>query len=189
MVFALRTRNCEFDTGRFIPWVASGDVDITPVIACSGFFSSRFGGAGTGTVFQDGVAYPQRSFQILFRVGASGGLATSPLVGTLDFFNAPPFGQLWQWEHQRVRDSSGEFLPTPEPQPQGVLLRRYTFTIPAAGIPNVDGATPVACLPVDLDAGLSPLNTRRYRLSFSKPVPGGADLLLDAVYVIERTVA
>lgn len=186
MVFKLRTRNSEFETGTFIPWVASGDATVSDDIACSGFWTARLG-PGTGYILQDGVAYPNRSFEIQFRVGAVGGLATSPLVVTLDFYDEPGFGQFFQWEQQRER-SGGAYLPLPEPQPKGRLLRRFSFTVPAADIPTVGGATPVGCLKFDLDAGLSPNNTRRFRLTFSKPVAGGADLIVDAIHVIERTV-
>ena len=88
MVFKLRTRNAEFETGTFIPWVASGDATVSDDVACSGFWTARLG-PGTGYIQQDGVAYPNRSFEIEFRVGAVGGMATSPLVVTLDFYDQP----------------------------------------------------------------------------------------------------
>jgi len=186
MVFKLRTRNAEFETGTFIPWVASGDATTSDDVACSGFWTARLG-PGTGYILQDGVAYPNRSFEIQFRVGAVGGMATSPLVVTLDFYDEPGFGQFFQWEQQRQK-SGGAFLPVPEPQPKGRLLRRFSLTIPAADIPTVGGATPVGCLQMIVDAGLSPNNTRRFRLTFTKPNPNGADLIVDAIHLIERTV-
>ncbi len=187
MVFKLHTRNAEFETGTFIPWVASGAATVSDDVACSGFWTARLG-PGTGFIQQDGVAYPNRRFEIQFRVGAVGGMATSPLVVTLDFYDEPQFGQFFQWEQQRAQ-SGGAFLPLPEPQPKGRLLRRFSFTISPGSIPTVDGATPMPCAQVNLDAGLSPNNTSRFRLTFTKPMAGGADLIVDAIHLIERTIS
>ena len=123
MVFKLRTRNAEFETGTFIPWVASGDATVSDDVACSGFWTARLG-PGTGYIQQDGVAYPNRSFEVQFRVGAVGGMATSPLVMTLDFYDQPQFGRLFQWEQQRERLG-------------GAYLRRTTaFSSPSPAAPT-----------------------------------------------------
>lgn len=155
MVFKLRTQNPDFESGQLPPWIASGNVQVTPG-ACSGFYSAHFAGAGTGAVEQSTTGYPNRTYRLLFEVGAVGGLATAPLVSTVEF-----------------RSNVGK------------LLRSLIFTVPAADIPNVAGATPVGCLAFDLNLSESPLNTREVRLIFQKSTPGGADLILDAVYLIE----
>lgn len=159
MVNVLRTRNAEFETGSFPPWVATGDVIVTDDVACSGFHSALFEGDGTGAIEQTNTAYPGRMYELRFRAGATGGTEHAPLQVTVDFLS-----------------SSNQ------------LLRRFRFTIPADSLPDVTGATPEACDQFVLDAGISPPGTARVRVRFAKTQPGGADILVDAIFLIERTV-
>lgn len=162
MVFALRTRNPGFESGRFPPWLITGDVIVEGDVACQGFFSSLFAGDGTGSISQTNTAYPGRSYQLLFDGGASGGAALSPLVVFVDFLGGV--------------------------QPFQKLLKRVQFLITPDMLPDVTGATPVPCQEFSLSVGISPRGTRAVRLRFTKPQAGGADILVDGIFLIERTV-
>jgi hypothetical protein len=160
MVFVLRTKNPGFESGNFPPWLPTGNVVVEGDVTCSGNFTALFDGAGTGVISQTNIAYPNRQYRLLFAAGASGGAALSPLLVTVDFLGGnEPFLQ---------------------------LKKRVQFQIPPGSLPDVTGATPVDCADFDLNVGISPNGTQRVRLTFTKPQPGGADILVDSVFLIEQ---